>query len=499
MNETTRGAIPPMDATERTPASMEPDRMDSAIPDHTITEHLSLRRPRRGESAPHLFLLLECERPLGGSACYELHPSEVVEIGRGPERRLALQQDGQAPQLTLRIPDRWMSSSHARITHGPEGWVLEDTGSRNGTVVNGLRQDRVVLADGDLIELGHTLLLFRSAIPAVVGQPLGSGTAPAAPPIFGLATFSEPLAREFQILTRIAPSELPVLIQGESGTGKEIVARAVHTLSRRSGTFVAVNCGALPEQLVASELFGHVRGAFTGATHDRPGLIRTSHQGTLFLDEIGDLPALSQTVLLRVIQEREVVPVGAHRPVPVDLRVVAATHRDIPRMATEGSFRQDLLARLSGHVITLPPLRQRREDIGLFIVALLQRLAGDHAGSISFDPAAARALVRHDWPLNVRELEHCLGRAIVLSGFARIETEHLQLGSTPPSPTETSVRRRPLSPREQSWREQLLEQLRQHHGNVTDVAQALHKKRAYIYRLMKRFGISPDSFRMEHA
>ncbi|HEX2573914.1 MAG TPA: sigma 54-interacting transcriptional regulator [Polyangia bacterium] len=472
--------------------------MESPISDQTITEHLSLRRARRGQSAPHLFLLLECERPLMGSACYELHPSEVVELGRGSERRLELQQDEQTPRLTVRIPDRWMSSAHARLTHGPQGWIIEDVGSRNGTLVNGLRHERVLLNDGDLIELGHTLFLFRSAMPAVVGQPLGPIAGPAAPHTLGLTTFSAPLAREFQILAHIAPSELPVLIQGESGTGKELIARAVHTLSRRSGSFVAVNCGALPEQLVASELFGHVRGAFTGATHDRPGLIRSSHQGTLFLDEIGDLPLVSQTILLRVLQEREVVPVGGHRPVPVDLRVVSATHRDIARMANEGVFRQDLLARLSGHVMTLPPLRERREDLGIFIVALLQRLAGERAGSISFNPSAARILVRHDWPLNVRELEHCLGRAIVLSGFARIEPEHLQLGPTAPSVPETpALRRRPLSPREQTWREQLLELLREHHGNVTDVAEALHKKRAYIYRLMKRFGISPDSFRVE--
>src|SRR5437588_230906 len=172
-----------------------------------------------------------------------------------------------------------------------------------------------------------------------------------------------------------ARARIPVLLLGETGTGKELIARAVHDLSGRTGPFLAVNCGALPETLVESELFGYRKGAFSGAYEDRPGLVRSSDKGTLLLDEIGSLPLPAQAALLRVLQEEEVVPVGATRPLRVNLRVVAATHEDLGVLASQELFRADLLARLSGFTLDLPPVRERREDVGLFLTSLLRKLA----------------------------------------------------------------------------------------------------------------------------
>jgi transcriptional regulator with GAF, ATPase, and Fis domain len=199
----------------------------------------------------------------------------------------------------------------------------------------------------------------------------------------------------------------------------------VHHLSKRPGHFVAVNCGAIPATLVETELFGYKRGAFSGAVDDRPGIIRSADKGTLLLDEIGELPLSSQVALLRVLQEREVTPVGATRPVPVDVRVVAATHRRLSDLVEARTFRPDLLARLSGYTLRLPPLRDRTADLGLLISAILHRIAPAVAAHVTFSGAAARALFRHPWPLNIRELEKALETALVLSGDGPIDVAHL--------------------------------------------------------------------------
>jgi transcriptional regulator with GAF, ATPase, and Fis domain len=183
-----------------------------------------------------------------------------------------------------------------------------------------------------------------------------------------------------------------VLLVGESGTGKEVLARNIHAQSGRRGALVPVNCGAIPPNLVESELFGHKKGAFSGASHDRPGFVRTSDGGTLFLDEIGDLPATAQAAFLRVLQEAEIVPVGGSRPEPLDLRVVAATHHDLKRLVREGRFRHDLLARLDGVTLRLPALRDRSEDIPLLMVLLVRKVAPERP-DLKFTPAAAQAIL----------------------------------------------------------------------------------------------------------
>src|SRR5207244_11071980 len=225
---------------------------------------------------------------------------------------------------------------------------------------------------------------------------------PAAP---GIATIAPAMSSALVPLAAIARTALPAIVLGESGTGKELIARALHALSGRRGPCQAINCAAIAQTLLESELFGCRRGAFSGATEGRPGLFRAADGGTLFLDEIADLPMLAQAALLRVLQESEVLPVGATRPVHVDVRVVAAAQRDLRSLAAAGRFRPDLLARLDAFTVALPPLRERREDLGLLCAALLRRLAPDRCERLRLEPDAARALLHHAWPLNVRELE----------------------------------------------------------------------------------------------
>ncbi|MFN7987689.1 MAG: sigma-54 dependent transcriptional regulator [Thermoanaerobaculia bacterium] len=235
---------------------------------------------------------------------------------------------------------------------------------------------------------------------------------------------SAPMAKVFQTIRQAAPARSTVLVTGESGTGKELVARALHRLSQRaSGPFVTVHSGALPPDLLESNLFGHVKGAFTGAVAEKKGLFRVADGGTIFFDEIGTVPVETQAKLLRVLQEREFLPVGAVEPIHSDVRVVAATNADLGRFVEEGKFREDLYYRLCVITIGLPPLRERKEDIPLLVEALVSRAARENGRAVPpVTPEAMKALLDHDWPGNVRELENVLERAVVLGpGIVDIE------------------------------------------------------------------------------
>jgi transcriptional regulator of acetoin/glycerol metabolism len=436
-------------------------------------------------TSAELVLLLECDRPLAGSSRHRLAGAGEAVIGRGDKRRV----ERSGGKMVLRVPDGRISSAHASIRRDGLAYVITDERSKNGLVVNGIRVERHLLRDRDVIECGRTFFMFRAAQPYAVDAPLDDdapdpGAGSASP-----ATFHEPLAVQLAALADVAPAGLPVLVLGASGTGKELVSRAVHRLSQRRGSFIGVNCGALPENLVEAELFGARKGAFTGASDDKSGLVRASDQGTLFLDEIGDLPLRAQPALLRVLQEREVLAVGATRAVPVDLRVVSATHRDLDDLAREDKFRADLLARLSGFVVRLPPLRERLEDLGILISELLARHAGTST-TISAD--AVRMLMRHSWPLNVRELEHCLRAALALSR-SRIEVEHLPHSIRQPGAVERPTRAsRRLTPEQLVRRDELCELLRQHGRNISAVARHLGKDRVQIRRWIKQLDVSLD-------
>jgi transcriptional regulator with GAF, ATPase, and Fis domain len=306
--------------------------------------------------------------------------------------------------------------------------------------------------------------------------------------ISGFATVIPAVAREFDAVRKAAPSPAPLLLLAETGAGKEVIARAIHDLSGRRGAFVAVNCGALSSSMIEALLFGHVRGAFSGAVKDALGLVRAADGGTLFLDEIGDLPASSQPALLRVLQEKEVTPVGSAHVVRVDLRVIAATNRSLPDLASRGEFRQDLLARLDGFTFTLPPLRDRVFDLALLLARILARVKDARIPRLRIAPEAARSLYRHAWPSNIREFEQCVLRALTLSPDEVIGVEQIAFGALADRPIPRSTNPEPNA-------KELGSLLGAHRGNVAAVARETGKAAVQIRRWMKKFGIDPNDYR----
>jgi len=387
---------------------------------------------------------------------------------------------------TLELPDPRMSSSHARIVARDGALVVEDAGSTNGTLVDGAPITAHPLRDGDIIEVGQTCLLYRELEDTAGSRTRSLDAAALASVEAGFATFEPTLARNLERLARVAPSPLSILLLGETGSGKEVLARGLHGLSHRPGPFVAVNCGAIPQNLVESQLFGHVRGSFSGAVKDEPGLVRSAHGGTLLLDEIGDLPASSQAALLRVLQEGEVLPVGSANPARVDVRVIAATHRPLEDLIARGEFRRDLYARLAGYTFMLAPLRDRLVDLGLLVSRLLAAAKLGARPGMRFQPDAVRAMLRYGWPMNVRELEQCIGAACVLAEDGVITAAEL-----PPSITSGRAPEPAASdPEPVDQRGQIVALLAKHDGNLSAVARELKTSRSQLYRLMERYGIS---------
>jgi len=312
--------------------------------------------------------------------------------------------------------------------------------------------------------------------------------AAAAEPARDLGLVGGPALDPVRSLVRaVAPRDTTVLIRGESGTGKELVARAIHALSRRSGRpFVAVNSAAIPTELVEAELFGHERGAFTGATAERAGVFEAAAGGTVFLDEVGDLPAAAQAKLLRVLQERTVTRLGAVRTLEVDFRLIAATHRDLEALVRQARFREDLYYRLAVLPLALPPLRERPEDLEPLVAHFLRDL--EPARPVSLSPAAWERLRAHRWPGNVRELRNAIERALVLSGGGAIEPQHLQLEApavaAPNGPGEAGTTLRDLE------RRAILEALEATGGNRRAAAARLGiSLRTLQYRL-KEYGLA---------
>jgi DNA-binding NtrC family response regulator len=479
-----------------------------ASTDDTITFTGAERSWRRGAiltSEPALYLVFQCDQLSVGSSRHSLAGVAEVQLGRGAERGATRTpaEDGAVLQIT--VNDRRMSSRHARLLRQPTGaWSIEDLGSKNGTLVAGSAARRpLVLRDGDLIEAGATFFIYRAAEPTSDQVPPDADEPFSPTPMPGLQSMMPRLAQLFDDLARVAAADSPVALLGETGTGKEVVGRALHAIAGRVGPFMAVNCGALPPGLVESELFGHKKGAFSGAVDDRVGLVRAAHGGTLFLDEIGDLPLPAQASLLRVIEQREILPVGARRAERVDVRILSATHRDLDAMVRRGEFRQDLWARLSAFVAHLPPLRARREDLGLLVNAILRRQAPARADELSIDREMARVFLRYAFPNNIRELVNALNAALVLSCDGVLSAKHLPEAMTSVTPTEALVRRpaapplprRLRSPDDDKRREQLVQALTKHRGNVKAAAMTLGHPRQVVYRWLERYGVDPDDYR----
>ncbi len=292
----------------------------------------------------------------------------------------------------------------------------------------------------------------------------------------------------FEMIRKVATSDAPVLILGESGTGKEMTARAIHQRSaRKNGPFVAINCSAIPESLIESELFGHEKGSFTGAHVQRKGRIEMSSGGTLFLDEIGEVPLPIQVKLLRFLQEQCIERVGGRQEINVDTRVIAATNADLKKNMASGTFREDLFYRLAVVQIVVPALRERDDDILLLARAFLQRFANESdKPNLTFGPDALRALRQHAWPGNVRELQNRVKRAVIMSESKRLTAQDLELISSGNTPHGASLK----EARESLEREMIRRSLRKHSGRITSAAAELGISRPTLYEMMDKLGVA---------
>jgi MoxR-like ATPase len=425
-------------------------------------------------SRPYLVLALACDRPATPPSRWSLtRIADVVLSGDGPASAT------RTGTLTIACNDPWTSSRHAVLKRSFGRWTIEDLGSKNGTSVNGERISHRQLEDGDLIETGHTIWWFREL---AAGAPPPDLTALDVTAPF--VTLHAPL--EVAVTRAIAAlvAGLPVLIEGETGVGKERLVAAVHAGSRRPGALVAVRCADLSSALVESELFGYRRGAYAGADDERAGYLRAAHRGTLFLDEIGDLPPEAQAALLRAITARAVTPIGDERPIPVDLNVVATTHRDVHAMASAGMFRPDLLARLRSVALWIPPLRERREDIGLFIARTISRVAPGATLQIE----TARRLLTAAWPLNIRELDHVVAAAALRAGPRPVATSDLDAVAALP-PAAAPAQPAAWSPADAALRARLIHAIASHDGNISAIARELGRDRKQIHRWIARLEI----------
>ncbi|KAB2922870.1 MAG: response regulator [Dechloromonas sp.] len=311
----------------------------------------------------------------------------------------------------------------------------------------------------------------------------------------GIVFCSSRMAELMAEARMVANSDASILIRGDSGTGKEVLARAIHRASPRArGPFVAINCGAIPEQLLESELFGHVKGAFTGAAASRVGLVQAANKGTLFLDEIGDMPLSLQVKLLRVLQERVVRPVGATRAEPVDVRLLSATHRDLDAAMAQGQFREDLYYRLDVVSLTLPPLDERREDIPMLAAYFVQQVAAKYGKPIAgFAPEALEALAGAAWPGNVRQLYNVVEQSCALTSTPLIPLALVQRALRVPTMEALNY----AEAKQRFERNYLVQLLKLTDGNVADAARIADRNRTEFYRLLQKHDLTPAMFRAD--
>ncbi len=309
----------------------------------------------------------------------------------------------------------------------------------------------------------------------------------------GLITRDAEMLRITRTIERVSGADATVLLLGESGTGKEVLAQGLHAASKRAGRFVAINCAAIPENLLESELFGYEKGAFTGAAKTTPGKIETAHNGTLMLDEIGDLPHSLQAKLLRFLQQRTIERLGARNEIPVDVRVVCATHQDLKSLIAEGRFREDLYYRLAEIVINIPPLRARTGDAVLLAHAFLRRFAQDQRrGSLAFSEDAIKAIEQHAWPGNVRELLNAVKRASIMAEGDRLGCDDLGLPSPASADAAAAAGASDLdlrTIREAAERQAIVAALARSNGNIVKASEILGVSRPTLYDLMKRLSI----------
>ena len=390
---------------------------------------------------------------------------------------------GAAPRADIEIADAAVSRLHAELELRDDGLWVRDEGSRNGTFVNGVRVESARLDDNARLGVGSTeVAVSYGARPT----PIELWPEEHFGPLVGR---SVPMRELFAHLSRVAATDSSVLIEGETGTGKELVAQAIHQASRRAaGPYVVVDCAAIADTLLEAELFGHVRGAFTGAVHARHGALLEADGGTVFLDEIGELPLSLQPKLLRFVESRTVRRLGETRARQVDVRVIAATHRRLHSMVNDGAFREDLYFRLAVLPVHVPPLRERREDIPL----LIDRFAPGAAESLT--PGTRAETMLRPWPGNVRELRNFVERAVAFGVHSALEMGKPRARATE-SESFPEVRiDQPFKEIRERWvsqleREYLVKALAEHEGNVSAVAKVSGLDRSYVYRLMLKHGL----------
>ena len=392
------------------------------------------------------------------------------------------------------LTDAFVSRRHCSIAPHAQGFAIADLGSKNGTVIDGVAVGKVVAPPGVAVRIGKTLVQCMPA-DEVVDIP------PSEHDHFG-ALYGGSLAMRtvFAILERASKSTAPVLLLGESGTGKELMARAVHDHSpRKDGPFVVFDCGASTETLIESDLFGHTKGAFTGAAADRQGAFAAAHGGTLFLDEIGDLPVALQPKLLRMLEAGEVVPLGGRKSEKYDVRIVAATHRDVFGEVARGGFRGDLYYRLAVVEVHVPPLRARSGDLPKLIAMFLERAGAPQLAAEVGGPALER-LQRYHWPGNVRELRNVITRAVALAGpDDDFQSLPFVLRPTAAAPDGETIRAdRPFHEAKDELiakfeRAYLSDLVQRAGGNLSEAARIAGLERKFLYKLLERAGLRTKS------
>lgn len=437
-----------------------PTRVDETTHEPTVSPS------SRGDSTTMLGVIWVHPR-----VCFTPLRGESMDIGRSSD-------------CHVHLPSNQVSRRHASFRRLGPVWVVTDRGSRNGTFHGGRRTTESPIAAGDVLRLGDWLGVVQAA------SPHATPCAEIDPvPVVGTH-----LRELIGTLRRVAPSALPIVLLGDTGTGKEVLARAVHAWSQRTGPFVAINCAAIPESLAEAALFGNTKGAFTGAEHESTGFFREAHQGTLLLDEIGDLSPRVQAKLLRTLEDGTVTPVGAARSFRVDVRVIAAGHRDLPERVEQGRLRDDLYARLQGLEVEIPPLSARREEIVPLFFHYASRELGGRA--VKAQPDLMEQLLLHDWPRNVRELVQVTRQMVVLHGSEPV----LRASHLPPRVSARSVdapavdvapassqgsRAQQAAAHRQRDLRRLVSALRETRGNVSKAADALHMPRSRAYRLLE--------------
>ncbi len=433
---------------------------------------------------PHLFLAFDGNHPTLPTWRHQLQDVDEIRVGRGRKREFLRERDGDCRCLILRFPDPWMSSDHARIRRTKQDLIMTDPGSKNGSYLNGVRQQHAVLRDGDLLRFGRTFFVYRDAHPALPDAPRDLVADLDAPP--GFATMLVPLGQGLVAFAEAASAGRPLLITGELGTGKKLLARSGHALSGREGAFVVVGPGDSRRTRLPARLWGD--GSSPGAVHE-------ARDGTLYIDELSNLPAAAQRRLADSLTGGEIASARDGSTSPMLCRVIAATTQEPDHLVVRGNLDPDLFARFSDAVCRLPALRQRREDLGLLVATMLADYVSD--GEVKFSADAVQALLRYPWPRNLHELEGCIGTVLALRDSAMVELEHLppELRRDVPSsnaPGGDTIDTVDLTEKDLRKRAQIISELRAKGGHMPSNAAMVKQTRNQFQRWLSRTKLSFD-------